>query len=208
VLSPCEHYTRFEAVRGFWNRQSLPPQKNELSRTPRGRAPPQWAGWHRTILSRGVPTLISALSAPVDIRLTPPRLPRIGPPFLRVRPRLNQACVRGAIRTLEAIGLLERAIPPSGSRYKAIEGRLHRKPILFVFGSEFAPAFMAANRRARAVRDGDLWARQPYPPATAPCLSTAFPETRRTNSPKKGCRQSRGHPAWNKGQALMPPRSW
>jgi hypothetical protein len=94
------------------------------------------------------------------LRPTPPRLPRIGPPFLRVRPRLNQACVRGAIRTLEAIGFLERAIPPSGSRYKAIEGGLHRKPSLFVFGAEFAPAFMAANRRARAVRDGDLRARR------------------------------------------------
>ncbi len=58
---------------------------------------------------------------------------------------LTEARVRGAIRTLEAVGFLERAISPSGSRYKATEEGLHRKPILFVFGSEYAPAFIAAN---------------------------------------------------------------
>src|ERR687894_2490222 len=32
---------------------------------------------------------------------------------------LTEARVRGAIKTLEAIGFLDRAIPPAGSRYKA-----------------------------------------------------------------------------------------
>ncbi len=62
---------------------------------------------------------------------------------------LTEARVRGAIRTLEAVGFLERAIASSGSRYKATEDGLHRKPILFVFGSEYAPGFLAANKRAR-----------------------------------------------------------
>src|SRR3712207_96274 len=81
---------------------------------------------------------------------------------------LTEARVRGAIRALEAVGFLERAIPPSGSRYKATETGLHRKPILFVFGSEYAPAFLAANRRAAAARGGDRRARRPIP---APALS-------------------------------------
>jgi hypothetical protein len=73
---------------------------------------------------------------------------------------LTEDRVRGAIKTLEAVGFLERAIPPSGSRYKATEDGLHRKPILFVFGSEYAPLFLAANRRARAARGGDQRARR------------------------------------------------
>src|SRR5215213_547023 len=68
---------------------------------------------------------------------------------------LTEARVRGAIQTLEAVGYLERALTPSGSRYKATEEGLHRKPILFVFGSEYAPAFLAANKRARVARGGD-----------------------------------------------------
>jgi hypothetical protein len=47
---------------------------------PSGPRSPAWAGWPRTILSRGVSTLISALSTQSILRLTPPRLPTIDPP--------------------------------------------------------------------------------------------------------------------------------
>ncbi len=97
---------------------------------------------------------------------------------------LTEARVRGAIGTLEAVGFLERSIPPSGSRYKATEEGLRRKPILFVFGAEYAPAFQAANRRAQAARGGDRRARRPITSASAPRPSVALLEACRTNSPK------------------------
>ncbi len=78
---------------------------------------------------------------------------------------LTEARVRGAIRTLEAVGFLERALAPSGSRYKATEDGLHRKPILFVFGSEYGLAFISANKRAQAARGGDQRARGGPPPS-------------------------------------------
>jgi hypothetical protein len=65
---------------------------------------------------------------------------------------LTEARVRGAIKTLEAVGFLDRAIPDPGSKYKAVGEGLHRKPILFVFGSDYGPAFIAANKRAAAAR--------------------------------------------------------
>jgi hypothetical protein len=97
---------------------------------------------------------------------------------------LTEARVRGAIRTLEAVGFLERAIPPSGSPYKATEEGLRRKPVLFVLGADFAPAFIAANKRARAARGTDLRARRPIEPANSARLPVAFSEASRTNSPK------------------------
>jgi len=54
---------------------------------------------------------------------------------------------------LEEIGFLDRAMA-SGSRYKATEDGLRRKPILFMSGTDYAPAFIAANRRAAAARGG------------------------------------------------------
>jgi hypothetical protein len=54
-------------------------------------------------------------------------------------------------KTLEGIGFLDRAIPAPGSKYKAVEEGRYRKPILFVFGSEYAPAFLKANKQAVAV---------------------------------------------------------
>jgi hypothetical protein len=65
---------------------------------------------------------------------------------------LTEKRVRSAIRTLEAVGFLDRAIPAPGSLYKATADGLHRKPVLFVFGSDYAPAFLAANRRTAARR--------------------------------------------------------
>jgi hypothetical protein len=86
---------------------------------------------------------------------------------------LTEAKVRGAIRVLEEIGFVDRAIPLSGSRYKATEDGLHRKPILFVFGSEYAPAFIKANSRAAAARGGRLGERRPISPASTPRPSSA-----------------------------------
>jgi hypothetical protein len=73
---------------------------------------------------------------------------------------LTEARVRGAIKALEAVGFLERAIPRPGSRYKATEEGLHRKPVAFVFGPEYAPAFIAASKRTRKAQDGDPAARR------------------------------------------------
>jgi hypothetical protein len=98
--------------------------------------------------------------------------------------QLTEAKVRGALRVLEEIGFLDRAIPSSGSRYKPTEDGLHRRPILFVFGSEYAPAFIAANKRAVAARGGHPGDRRPIMPAHASRPSTAFPEARLANSPK------------------------
>jgi hypothetical protein len=49
------------------------------------------------------------------------------------------------------VGFLERALA-SGSPYKPTADGLRRKPILFVFSAEYAPAFVAANTRAAAAR--------------------------------------------------------
>ncbi len=80
---------------------------------------------------------------------------------------LTEARVRGAIKTLEAVGYLDRAIPASGSRYKATEQGLHRRPILYVFGSEYGSAFVLANKRAQAARGGVSGARRIIPASTS-----------------------------------------
>src|SRR3954464_3338366 len=55
---------------------------------------------------------------------------------------LTEARVRGAIRALEAVDFLDRAIPGKGSRHKLTgAGELHRRPVLFQFGSEYASSF-------------------------------------------------------------------
>jgi hypothetical protein len=75
---------------------------------------------------------------------------------------LTERQIRSAIRVLEEIGFLDRALT-SGSRYRATEGGLHRKPILFVFGSDYASAFLAANRRAAVPHSGTPGNRRPIP---------------------------------------------
>src|SRR5829696_7831242 len=74
---------------------------------------------------------------------------------------LTEGEVRGAIRTLEAIGFLARW-KTLGSRYKATDAGLRRKPVPFMFGSDYMPAFIAANGRAAAARGGQDSARR-YP---------------------------------------------
>jgi hypothetical protein len=64
---------------------------------------------------------------------------------------LTEKQIRSAIATLEQVGYIDRALT-LGSKYKATEEGLRRKPIRFQFGSEYAPMFIAANRRAAAAR--------------------------------------------------------
>src|SRR3954470_21925042 len=64
---------------------------------------------------------------------------------------LTEARVRGAIRALEEVGFLDRAVR-SGLTHRPTPDGLHRKPVLFMFGSEYGPLFSAANRRAAAAR--------------------------------------------------------
>jgi hypothetical protein len=79
---------------------------------------------------------------------------------------LTERQIRSAIRVLEEVGFLDRALA-FGSRYKGTEDGLRRKPILFVFGSTYAPAFLAANRRAAAARGGNPGDRRPIPTENA-----------------------------------------
>jgi hypothetical protein len=113
-----------------------------------------------------------ALPFPIDRRALAGR-PDLG---------LTEGRVRGAIRTLEAVGFLARFVT-SGSRYKPSEDGLHRKPIPFQFGSDYAPLFIAANARAAAARGRREGARRSLTPETARGPSLASPEAR-TKSPK------------------------
>src|SRR4051812_32971933 len=89
---------------------------------------------------------------------------------------LTEARVRGAIRTLEEIGFLDRAIPVPGSRYAVTPDGLHRKPVLFVFGADYAPAFIAANRRAAAARGRHSRERRAISPSQIARPSVTVPE--------------------------------
>jgi hypothetical protein len=98
---------------------------------------------------------------------------------------LTEARVRGAIKALEAIGYLERGLT-TGSTHKATEEGLRRKPIRFVFGSEYAPLFMAANKRARRAKGSDRAARRSLTPSPAARLSTTILGGQLLNSPLVG----------------------
>src|SRR3954471_7472770 len=79
---------------------------------------------------------------------------------------LTEARVRGAIRTLEEVGFLDRAVA-SGSTHKlTAAGELHRKPVLFMFGSDYGPLFSAANRRDAAARERRAGSYRTPTPAT------------------------------------------
>jgi hypothetical protein len=97
---------------------------------------------------------------------------------------LTEKRIRTAITTLEAVGFLERAIPPAGSAYKATPDGLHRKPIKFVFGPEYAPAFHQANKRARAARGADRRERRAPAQSPAPRPSTVILEAQTARGPK------------------------
>src|SRR3954452_14632426 len=65
---------------------------------------------------------------------------------------LTEAEVRGAIRALENVGFLDRAVT-AGSTHRPTSDGLHRKPVLFQFGSEYASSFSMANKRAQKARE-------------------------------------------------------
>src|SRR3954463_9340446 len=77
---------------------------------------------------------------------------------------LTEARVRGAIRTLEEVGFLDRAVA-SGSTHKPTPEGLHRKPVLFMFGGNYGPLFGAANQRAAAARQRRSGVRRTPTPA-------------------------------------------
>src|SRR3954453_2381376 len=78
---------------------------------------------------------------------------------------LTEAKVRGAIRTLDRAGFLDRVEPDRGSRYQRTDtGDLHRKPVCFRLGLTYRPSFVAANKRAQTGRDRQGPARRAFPP--------------------------------------------
>jgi hypothetical protein len=97
---------------------------------------------------------------------------------------LTEARVRGAIKTLEEVGFLDRAVR-SGSTHQPTPDGLHRKPVLFMFGGDYGPLFSAANKRAVAARERRLGARRTgAAPANPPRPSTGSLRTWLLNSPK------------------------
>jgi hypothetical protein len=98
---------------------------------------------------------------------------------------LSEDRIRGAIRTLERVGFLDRAIPPKGSKYQLTEaGELHRKAVLYAFGGDYAPSFMKANRRAQEAHRRALGERRPLSPNKAQQPAMSLPRAPSTNSPK------------------------
>src|SRR5215211_6255547 len=96
---------------------------------------------------------------------------------------LTEARVRGAIRTLEEVGFLDRAVT-SGSTHKPTPEGLHRKPVLFMFGSDYGPLFSAANRRAAAAREQRSGSRRDSGPPAYSRRSASVSAARPLKSPK------------------------
>src|SRR5215218_10452388 len=96
---------------------------------------------------------------------------------------LTEARVRGAIRTLEEVGFLNRAVV-TGSTHRPTPDGLHRKPVLFMFGSDYGPLFSAANKRAAAARKRRLGSQRGPGQAASQRRSMPSPEATLTKSPK------------------------
>jgi hypothetical protein len=97
---------------------------------------------------------------------------------------LTEDRVRGAIRTLEAVGFLDRAMASGSTHQKTSDGELHRKPIFFQIGSDYAPSFLAANRRAAVAHDRRSGERRAPAPSSRPRASTVNFQGSPLNSPK------------------------
>ena len=65
---------------------------------------------------------------------------------------LTEARVRGAIRVLEDVGYIDRAVM-RGSPYQPTPEGLRRKPVEFQFGTDYVPLLVGANRRAAAAHE-------------------------------------------------------
>lgn len=75
---------------------------------------------------------------------------------------LTEGQVRGAIRTLEGVGFLDR-VERKGSAYRvANDGGLQRKAVQFVFGPEAKAGFIAAIKRATVFRERGSRCRQEF----------------------------------------------
>src|SRR3954449_11791945 len=96
---------------------------------------------------------------------------------------LTEGRVRGAIRTLELVGFLDRALA-RGSAYQPTPDGLRRKPVLYQFGSDYGPAFRAANKGAAAARGGRERTQPVRGPAPVLRASAGFPAARGLKSPK------------------------
>src|SRR5215210_1049101 len=96
---------------------------------------------------------------------------------------LTEARVRGAIKTLEEVGFLDRAVT-SGSTHKPTPDGLHRKPVLFMFGTDYGPLFSAANKRAAAARERRSGSPRTSTPTNPLRPSTGLLRSRSLNSPK------------------------
>jgi hypothetical protein len=91
--------------------------------------------------------------------------------------------VRGAIRTLERIGFLER-MPAGGRTHQATAEGLHRRPVAFTLAADYRTLFDTANKRAERARSRGSWVERTQTPATPHRASTATPAARPANSPK------------------------
>lgn len=81
---------------------------------------------------------------------------------------LTEGQIRGALRTLEAIGFLIRTEIAPGSRYRPTDEGLHRKPVLWRFGAEFVSGFLMANKRAQRGQGRRSSARREIVPSILP----------------------------------------
>jgi hypothetical protein len=97
---------------------------------------------------------------------------------------MSESRIRGAIRTLERVGFIDRAIPAPGSQYRLKGDELHRKPVLFQLGKEYGPEFVQANRRAQAARERRKFKDPRMTSTTSALMGSASSNTTMMNSPK------------------------
>jgi hypothetical protein len=90
---------------------------------------------------------------------------------------LSEDRIRGALKTLEAIGFLDR-VEQQGSRYKATEDGLRRKPIFFRFALDYRGLFEVANKAYRRAKERLSALRQAIMPQTKERASTGLCEAR------------------------------
>src|SRR4051812_47528517 len=98
---------------------------------------------------------------------------------------LTEAKIRGATRTLERTGFLDRVEPDRGSRYQRTDtGDLHRKPVCFRLGLSYRASFEIANKRAQKRRERRGLARRVIAPAQGLRPSLASAKAKGLKSPK------------------------
>jgi hypothetical protein len=90
---------------------------------------------------------------------------------------LSEDRIRGALKTLEAVGFLDR-VEQQGSRYKATEEGLRRKPIFFRFALDYRGLFEVANKGYRKVKERLSALRQAIMPQAKEQASAVAAEAR------------------------------